>query len=51
MCVSGFKRVIDEQSWLISMVTHNLNNSGYSTGLEFEVKLSDVEHSSESDDE
>lgn len=49
--VSGFKRVIDEQSWLISKVTHNLNNSGYTTGLELEVKLSDVEYSSESDDE
>lgn len=49
--VSGFKRVIDEQSWLISKVTHNLNNSGFTTGLELEVKLSDVEYSAESDDE
>ena len=31
----GFKRVID---WLISKVTHNLNNSGFTTGLELEVK-------------
>lgn len=45
--VSGFKRVIDEQSWLISKVTHNLNNSGFTTGLELEVKLTDVEYSSE----
>ncbi|ELN4937146.1 phage late control D family protein, partial [Salmonella enterica] len=45
--VSGFKRVIDEQSWLISKVTHNLNNNGFTTGLELEVKLSDVEYSSE----
>ena len=51
MRVSGFKRVIDEQSWLISKVTHNLNNSGFTTGLELEVKLSDVEYSAESDDE
>lgn len=49
--VSGFKRVIDEQSWLISKVTHNMNNSGFTTGLELEVKLSDVEYSAESDDE
>ncbi len=49
--VSGFKRVIDEQSWLISKVTHNLNNSGFMTGLELEVKLPEVEHSAESDDE
>ncbi len=45
------KRVIDEQSWLLSKVTHNLNNNGFTTGLELEVKLSDVEYSAESDDE
>ncbi|EEJ2128242.1 phage late control D family protein, partial [Salmonella enterica subsp. enterica] len=45
--VSGFKRVIDEQSWLISKVIHNLNNSGFTTGLELEVKLSDVEYSAD----
>ncbi|WP_241495282.1 GPO family capsid scaffolding protein, partial [Citrobacter freundii] len=49
--VSGFKRVIDEQAWLISKVTHNLNNNGFTTGLELEVKLSDVEYSAEPDDE
>lgn len=42
--VSGFKRVIDEQSWLISKVTHNLNNNGFTTGVELEVRLSDVEY-------
>lgn len=42
--VSGFKRVIDEQSWLISKVTHNLNDNGFTTGLELEVRLSDVEY-------
>lgn len=49
--VSGFKRVIDEQAWLISKVTHNLNNNGFTTGLELEVKLSDVEYSSEENEE
>ncbi|MXC93576.1 phage late control D family protein, partial [Escherichia coli] len=49
--VSGFKRVIDEQSWLLSKVTHNLNNNGFTTGLELEVKLSDVEYNAETDDE
>lgn len=49
--VSGFKRVIDEQAWLISKVTHNLNNNGFTTGLELEVKLSDVEYSSEENGE
>jgi len=42
--VSGFKRVIDEQVWLISKVTHNLNNNGFTTGVELEVRLSDVEY-------
>lgn len=47
--VSGFKRVIDEQAWLISKVTHNLNNNGFTTGLELEVRLSDVEYEAEID--
>ncbi|MEH5890359.1 phage late control D family protein [Enterobacter roggenkampii] len=42
--VTGFKRVIDEQVWVITKVTHSLSNNGYSTGLELEVKLSDVEY-------
>lgn len=45
--VKGFKRVIDEQAWLISRVVHNLNWNGYTTGLELEVKVSDVEYESE----
>ncbi|POI43095.1 hypothetical protein C3E94_27695, partial [Klebsiella pneumoniae] len=40
--VSGFKRVIDEQDWTITKVTHFLNNSGFTTSLELEVRLSDV---------
>lgn len=49
--VSGFKSVIDAQPWLISKVTHNLNDSGYTTQLEFEVLLSDVEYQLEGDKE
>ena len=49
--VSGFKSVIDAQPWLISKVTHSLNGSGYTTTLDFEVLLSDVEYQAESDDE
>jgi uncharacterized protein len=45
--VKGFKRVIDEQAWIISRVVHNLNGSGYTTDLELEVKVSDVEYESE----
>lgn len=48
--VSGFKSVIDAQPWIISKVTHNLSSSGYTTQLEFEVLLSDVEYQAESDE-
>lgn len=44
VAVKGFKRVIDEQSWIISRVVHSLNGNGYTTGLELEVKISDVEY-------
>lgn len=47
VAVKGFKRVIDEQAWIISRVVHNLNGSGFTTGLELEVKVSDVEYESE----
>lgn len=49
--VSGFKSVIDAQPWIISKVIHALSNSGYTTQLEFEVLLSDVEFESESDND
>lgn len=49
--VSGFKSVIDAQPWIISKVTHNLSSSGYTTQLEFEVLLSDVEYQAESDED
>ncbi|NDJ58048.1 phage late control D family protein [Enterobacteriaceae bacterium 4M9] len=48
--VSGFKRVIDEQSWLISRVVHSLGNNGFTTRLELEVRLSDVGYESVSDE-
>lgn len=47
IAVKGFKRVIDEQAWIISRVVHNLNGNGYTTGLELEVKVSDVEYESQ----
>ncbi|SMG58339.1 phage late control D family protein [Cedecea sp. NFIX57] len=47
--VSGYKRVIDEQDWTITKVTHSLSNSGYTTCLELEVRLKDVDY--EVDDE
>jgi len=39
--------VIDDQAWTITKVTHLLSNNGYTTGLELEMKLSDVEYESE----
>lgn len=45
--VSGFKAVIDVQHWIISKVTHSLNGSGYTTVLDLEVLLSDVEYQAE----
>jgi hypothetical protein len=40
--VMGFKPVIDACGWTISKVTHTLNDSGYSTALELEVKLEEL---------
>jgi phage protein D len=51
VAVKGFKRVIDEQAWIISRVVHNLNGNGYTTGLELEIKVSDVEYTTEEHDE
>ena len=49
--VKGFKAVIDQQAWTITKVTHTLGDSGYTTALELEVKLSDVEYEEEKQDE
>lgn len=51
VAVRGFKRVIDEQAWLITKVTHSLGDGGYTTALELEVRLSDVEYESEGESE
>ncbi|WP_413742313.1 phage late control D family protein [Sodalis sp. RH15] len=42
VAVKGFKSVIDAQPWIINKVTHNLSNSGYTTTLNLEVLLSNV---------
>nr|WP_232326389.1 contractile injection system protein, VgrG/Pvc8 family [Xenorhabdus hominickii] len=41
--LKGFKKEIDETSWTIVKVTHNLNDSGFTTGLDLEIKIDDVE--------
>ncbi|OIX90374.1 hypothetical protein BFS14_24735 [Serratia fonticola] len=51
VAVKGFKRVIDEQAWIITKVTHSLGDGGYTTALELEVRLSDVEYESEGESE
>ncbi|CQR07131.1 baseplate J/gp47 family protein [Yersinia enterocolitica] len=47
VAVNGFKSVIDQQSWIISKVSHSLSNSGYTTQLSLEVLLSDVTYEAE----
>lgn len=49
--VKGFKAVIDQQAWTITKVTHTLGDGGYTTALELEVKLSNVEYEEEKQDE
>lgn len=34
----GFKKMIDGSDWIISKVTHNINDSGYTTQVECELK-------------
>ncbi|MCP9269462.1 contractile injection system protein, VgrG/Pvc8 family [Xenorhabdus sp. XENO-1] len=41
--IEGFKPEINGTSWTVVKVTHNLNDSGFTTSLELEIKLDDVE--------
>lgn len=41
--VSGFKKPIDEAEWIIKAVTHNLSDSGFTTSLELEINIEDIE--------
>lgn len=45
--VSDFKPEIDVAEWILTRVTHSLNDSGFTTALELEVKVSDLEIASE----
>ncbi|PWF64924.1 late control protein D [Shewanella sp. BC20] len=40
--VSGFKPPIDNSAWILTRVEHNINDMGYTTGIELEVKNSEV---------
>ena len=48
--VQGFKPDIDTLPWLLTKVTHQINDSGYTTALELEVKNNDVPEVEEVDD-
>lgn len=41
--VRGFKPEIDGAEWILTRVSHSLNDNGFTSALEFEVKISDVE--------
>ncbi|MCL0015435.1 MULTISPECIES: phage late control D family protein [unclassified Providencia] len=41
--VSGFKPEIDNADWTLTRVVHSLNGSGFTTVLELEVKISDLD--------
>ncbi|MCK7452608.1 phage late control D family protein [Enterobacter chengduensis] len=47
--VNGFKRVIDEQAWIISEVVHTLNRSGFTTQLNLELNVTDEKFSVDSE--
>jgi phage protein D len=50
VAVSGFKSIIDGQAWIITKVTHALNSNGYTTSLELEVKLADIDYEAGEDE-
>ena len=47
--VNGFKRVIDEQAWIISEVVHTLSESGFTTRLNLELNPTDEKFSVDSE--
>lgn len=47
--VSGFKRAIDEQAWIISEVVHTLDGSGFTTKLNLELNVIDEKFTLESE--
>lgn len=42
--VSGFKRAIDDNAWMISKVTHNIDATGFTSLVKLEVRISDAEY-------
>ncbi|HCD15452.1 phage late control D family protein [Shewanella sp.] len=48
--VSGFKQPIDNSAWILTRVEHNITDMGYTTGIELEVKNSEVADVSDEND-
>ena len=40
--VQGFKREIDNTDWIITRVTNSINDSGFTTALELEIKATEI---------
>lgn len=40
----GYKKLIDEQAWTITKLTHTLGNQGFTTKLDLELAIGDVEY-------
>ncbi|SUC27176.1 Phage protein D [Providencia rustigianii] len=45
--VRGFKPEIDNAEWTLTRVVHSLNDSGYMSALELEVRVSDLDMAGE----
>ncbi|CNF14116.1 phage late control D family protein [Yersinia frederiksenii] len=41
--VTGFKKQIDEANWTLVTVTHSVSDNGFTTALELEVKIDDLD--------
>ncbi|HHG9959386.1 TPA: phage late control D family protein [Yersinia enterocolitica] len=41
--VTGFKKQIDEADWTLVTVTHSMSDTGFTTALELEVKIDDLD--------
>ncbi|MGT3192361.1 phage late control D family protein [Yersinia enterocolitica] len=45
--MQGFKPEIDQAAWLITQVTHTIGDNGFTTALNFEVKITDLDMAGE----
>lgn len=45
--MQGFKPEIDQAAWVITQVTHTIGDNGFTTALNFEVKITDLDMAGE----